>query len=160
MRKYRKIKNQIVIVTGTPGTGKTTLAKKLAREERYAYVDVNKVIKEHRLSEGYDRKRKTKIVDEKKLANILEKSIKKARKEKRKMIIDSHLSHYISPKYVDLCIVTKCDLKELEKRLKRKGYHKSKIEENIRAEIFDICFVEAKERGHKVKIVWTGRKTQ
>lgn len=158
--KLNRIKGSIMIVTGTPGTGKTTFAKSLAKGKGYIYVDVNYVVKKHKLSEGYDRKRKTRIVDERKLAKVLEKMIKDAKKQKNGLIIDSHLSHYINPKHVDLCIVTKCGLGELEKRLKRKGYHKSKIEENIRAEIFDICFVEAKERGHKVKVVWTGRKAK
>lgn len=156
--KLNRIKGRIIIVTGTPGTGKTTFAKRLAKDRRYGYVDVNDVVKKHGLSEGYDRKRKTRIVDEKKFAKVLEKMIDNAKKQKKGLVIDSHLSHYINPKYVDLCIVTKCGLKELEKRLKRKGYHKSKIEENIQAEIFDICYIEALERGYKVKVVWTGGK--
>jgi broad-specificity NMP kinase len=44
-----------IIVTGTPGTGKTTLAKKLSKKLKYAYIDVNNVIKENKLKEGYDR---------------------------------------------------------------------------------------------------------
>ena len=54
---------------------------------------------------------------------------------------------------MDVCIVTKCDLKELENRLRNKKYSKSKIRENMDAEIFDICLSEAKERGHKVLVV-------
>ena len=155
--------SSVIIVTGTPGTGKTTLAKRIAKERNYRYVDVNKVVKEHSLSEGYDRKRKTKIVDEKRLAKALEGLIIAFRKEKkgkkteyRGLVIDSHLSHYINPKYVDLCIVTKCSLKELEKRLRKKKYNKAKVEENIQSEIFDICYNEAVERGHRVKVVETG----
>jgi len=147
---------QIVIVTGTPGTGKTVLAKRIAKRYGHEYVDVTGIIKKYRLAECYDRKRKTNIVNEKKLAKLLEKIIQLARKHREKLVIDSHMSHFINPKYVDLCIVTKCGLKELEKRLKKKGYHKAKIEENLESEIFDICFVEAKEKGHKVKIVLTG----
>ncbi len=60
-----------VIVSGTPGTGKTKVAKKIAREINGKYVDVNKVVQKYKLSEGYDRKRKTKIVDVKKLNKIL-----------------------------------------------------------------------------------------
>jgi len=156
---------KVIIVTGTPGTGKTVFAKKLAKHEGYRYVDVNDVVKEHKLSECYDRKRKTKVVDEKKLAKVLEGMIKgfkagkdmagKKTKEKG-MVIDSHMSHFINPEYVDICIVMKCGLKTLEKRLKKKGYHKAKIEENIQSEIFDICYVEAVEMGHKVKVVETG----
>ena len=71
------------------------------------------------------------------------------------IIIDSHLSHYIPKKYVDLCIITKCDIKELNKRLKRKKYSKDKIQENLQAEIFDICYNEALKQKHKIIIIDT-----
>lgn len=148
-----------IIVTGTPGTGKTTLSKQLARKLSLNYLDVNLIIKKYGLSEGYDKKRKTKIIDTKKLnkAIIMEMTnYKKARKIKTNgVIIDSHLSHYLPKKYVDLCIVTKCSLKVLKKRLENKGYSKNKVRENLDAEIFGICLEEAKENGHNVLIIDT-----
>ena len=58
-------------------------------------------------------------------------------------------------RYIDLCIITKCNLKVLEKRLKNKKYSKEKIRENMDAEIFDVCLNEAKENKHKIMIVDT-----
>lgn len=147
----------VMIVTGTPGTGKTTLAKRISKKYGHEYIDVTGIIKKQGLADCYDKKRKTWVVDEKKLARLLEKIITLARKQGEKLVIDSHMSHYINPKLVDLCIVTKCGLKELEKRLKKKGYGKAKVEENIESEVFDICYFEAIERGHKVRIVKTDR---
>ncbi len=141
----------IIIVTGTPGTGKTTLAKKIAKEKDHTYLDINKVIDENNLSTGFDKKRKAKIIDTKELNKELIKIIKK----NKNLVIDSHLSHYLPLKYVDLCVVTKCSLKTLERRLKKRGYSKSKIRENLDAEIFDTCMVEALGKGHKVKVVFT-----
>lgn len=142
----------IIIVSGTPGTGKTTIAKKIAKERNAEYIDVNKVITKYNISDGYDRKRKTKIIDVKRLNKVLIKIIKSSKKD---LVIDSHLSHYLPPKYVDLCIITKCDLKTLKKRLKKKGYSTEKIKENLDAEIFDVCLNEAKELGHKIKVIDT-----
>ncbi|MBS3105468.1 AAA family ATPase [Candidatus Woesearchaeota archaeon] len=148
-----------IIVTGTPGTGKTTIAKKLANRLKYHYLDVNKIINKYKLSEGYDRKRKTKIVDIKKLNKLLIKKIKTLKKSNitknrikkyKGIVIDSHLSHYLPKKYVDFCIVTKCNIKELNKRLKKRKYSKNKIEENIQAEIFNVCLEEAKKKKHKI----------
>ena len=146
------------IITGTPGTGKTTLAKALSKKLNYKYIDVNKIVNKYNISEGYDKKRKTKIVDIKKLNKYLLIEINKAKSKKSNgIIIDSHLSHYLPKKYVDLCIVVKCNLKTLKKRLKKKKYSKEKIRENLDSEIFDICLQEAKQRKHKVEIVDTTR---
>ncbi len=179
---------RVIIVTGTPGTGKTTLSKKLAKKLDFGYLDVNETIKKYKLTEGYDKKRKTKIVDVKKLNRALIKEISNFKKNnnknsikdgsikkffsnkksfknnnkiksfkniKRGIIIDSHLSHYLPRKYADLCIVAKCGLNVLKKRLEKKKYGKAKIRENLDAEIFDICLNEAKENRHKVIVVDT-----
>ena len=141
----------ILIVSGTPGTGKTTFARKLAKEKNYKYIDVKNLIKEKNLSEGYDKKRDTKIIDTEKLNKVLIEIIKK----NKNLVIDSHLSHYLPKKYVDKCYITKCSLSELKKRLEKRGYSKEKVRENLDAEIFDVCRVKALELGHDVEIVKT-----
>ena len=142
-----------ICVTGTPGVGKTFLAKKLAKKLRLKYIDVNKVVKDYKLSIGYDKKRKSMIVDAEKLSKLLVKIIKK----NKKVIIDGHLSHYLPRTYVDLCIVVKCDLKTLKTRLKKRGYSKEKIRENLDAEIFEICLQEAKENSHDIIVIDGGK---
>jgi len=143
-----------IIISGTPGTGKTTVAKRIAREIKGKYVDVNKVIEKYKLAEGYDRKRKSRIVDVKKLSKALIRMIKE---NKKILVIDSHLSHYIPKEYIKLCVICKCNINELRKRLKKRGYTKEKTEENIEAEIMDVCLNEAKEFGHKIKIIKTSK---
>lgn len=148
-----------IIVTGSVGTGKTFLSKKLSEKLGFPVLDVNKFIKDKKLSSGYDRKKKCYIVDTKKLNKEIIKEINKVKKKQPKgVIIDSHLSHHLPPKYVDLCIVTKCNFKTLEKRLKKKKYSKTKIRENLDCEIFDVCYNEALEKKHKIKIVYTDKK--
>lgn len=141
----------IIITSGTPGTGKTFVSKKLADNLGFKYVNVKRLLTKYNLKESYDKKRKSYVVDEKKLAKVLEKIIK----ESDNLVIDSHLSQFINPRLVDLCVITKCDLKILEKRLKKKRYNKEKVRENLDCEIFDICLNEAKEKGHKVKVIDT-----
>lgn len=65
------------------------------------------------------------------------------------LVIDGHLSHFLPHKTVDFCIITKCNLKTLEKRLKNKGYSSKKVRENLDCEIFDTSLNEATELGHK-----------
>lgn len=139
-----------ICVSGSVGTGKTTLAKKLSKKLNYSCIDVSKLVKKHKLYDGYDKKRKCYIVDTKKLNKEL---IMLINKQDKGIIIDSHLSHYLPKKYVDLCIITKCNLKELQKRLRRRGYSAAKVQENLECEIFDVCLNEAKEAGHKVIVI-------
>ena len=145
----------IIVVSGAVCTGKTTIARKLAAKHNAEYIDVNKIIGKYKLSSGYDPKRKCRIVDIDKLNAVLVKIIKHS---KQNLVIDSHLYHYLPCKYVDKCIITKCNIAELRKRLKRRGYSKEKIAENIDAEIFDVCYHEAKEIGHSVKVIDTSSK--
>ncbi len=145
----------VICVSGTPCTGKTTLARKLSKQFNYKYIDVNKLIKDNKLNEKYDRKKRCYVVDIKKLNKFLIKLFN----AKEDLVIDSHLSHYLSKKYVDLCIITKCDLKVLEKRLKKRKYNKSKIRENLDCEIFDVCLNEAKEKKYKIIEIDTTKRT-
>lgn len=141
-----------IIVTGSPATGKTTIAKSLAKKHDCQYLDLTCFIKTNHLSEGYDKKRKCLIVNIKKLIPKLIKFIEHSDKT---LIIDGHLSHYLPPSYVKLCIVAVCDLKVLKKRMKKRRYPDQKIRENLEAEAFDMFITEAKEHGHKVKIIDT-----
>lgn len=143
---------KIICVTGSVASGKTTIAKKLAKKYKAKYVDVNKLIKENKLYDSYDKKDKSYVVDTKKLNKSLINLIKKSEDS---LVLDSHLSHYLPKKYADLCVVVKCPLKKLRKRLEKRKYSKAKIEENIQVEIFDVCLNEAKEKGHKIKIINT-----
>jgi len=143
-----------IIITGSIGTGKTSLAKALSKKLNHKLIEVNNLIKKYKIPHDYDNKRKSKIID----INILNKYLIKDIKNSKNVIIDSHLSHYLPKKYVDLCIVTKCNLKTLEKRLKKRKYSKEKIRENLDAEIFDICLEEAKQKKHKIMIIDTSSK--
>ena len=147
---------RVIAVSGTPGTGKTRYSKELCKKKGFLYIDVNKVIEKYKISEGYDKKRKTKIIDVNKLNEKLIEIICKEKEKKRKgIVIDSHMSHFLPKRYVSLCVITKCSLSELKERLEKRGYSKSKVRENLDAEIFDICRIEALESGHKVSIVYT-----
>lgn len=141
-----------IIVTGSVCSGKTTVAKLISKRYNYKYIDVNKLIKEYKLVEGYDKELDSYIIDETKLVKLLKDLIKKS---KTKLVIDSHLSHYLPKSHVELCIVTKCSLKELQRRLKKRNYSERKIRNNLDTEIFDICLIEAKEMKHKIRVVDT-----
>jgi adenylate kinase len=141
----------VIIVTGTPGTGKTTIAKIIAKKLNYTYIDVNKIIEQKKLCEEYDNERDCTIIDADKLADALIARIKKG----DNLIIDSHMSHNIPKEHIKLCIITRCQLKTLKERLDKRKYSEKKIKENLDAEIFENCITEAEEAGHTIMIVDT-----
>ncbi len=148
------MKPKVIVVTGTPGTGKTIVSRWLASQFKFLYIDVKQIIKGEKLYESYDQKNKCYVVEEKKLVLHLKKVIKKT---KQNIIFDSHLAHDLPPSVVDLCIVATCPLKALQRRLKARGYTKKKIKDNLDAEIFEVCKIEAEEQGHHVLQVDTAR---
>ena len=138
---------KVIAITGSVASGKTTVAKALAKSLKFKYIDVNKIIKKNKLRECYDKKKKCHVVDIKKLVKVLVEYIKKTEKN---LVIDSHFSHYLPKKVLDYCIVTKCGLSDLKSRLLKRKYSDEKVKENMDVEIFDTVFMEASEKGHNV----------
>ncbi len=120
----------IVAVTGTPGTGKTEISKRLARILGFEYIDLNLLAEKERLHCGYDRKRKCPIVDLGALAARI-----KAGFEGRSVVLDSHYSHEMP---CDIVVLLRCRAEILRKRLERKGFSSEKVQENIDAEITEV----------------------
>lgn len=148
----------IITITGTPGTGKTKVSQILSKRIKAEVIGVTEFVKKQRLYEHYDRKLRTYIVDEKKLSKELEKHIKD-RFEGTNVIVDGHLSHYLRKGFVDICIVLRCSITELNKRLLKRRYSMAKIKENLESEIFDICEEEAREFQKLVIAIDTSNKS-
>jgi len=136
----------VIAISGTPGTGKTTLATFLSKALGFSRIDLHEHYK--RLATSYDRKKQCYVLDIERVAALVREEKREA---SRGIIIDSHISHLLPRRLVNLCIILTCsDLKTLEKRLKKKKYSRKKIRENLEAEIFQVCWLEAQERGHKI----------
>lgn len=127
----------IIALTGTPGVGKTSVAKIL--EKKYRVINLIDLALEKGFVLDYDKKRNSYIVDIDELKNHLRKTMKKS----NNYILEGHLSHLID--FSDMVIVLRCRPDILRKRLKEKGWKQEKIEENVEAEILDIILSEAVE---------------
>jgi adenylate kinase len=144
-----------IIFTGTPGTGKTTLAKEVSLLLKKKLIIISDFAKNNNLFEYFDKNKETYEVNYKKLNKLL---INEINKSEDLILIEGHMSHFLPKKYVDLCFVCKTELKELKNRLNLRQYNEQKVKENLECEIFDVCLTEALELGHNVKIINTNSK--
>jgi len=126
----------IVALTGTPGTGKTSVSK-ILKKKGYDIVDFNKIASDENFLISKDKKRDSNIVDIKKFDDY----IKKRYTGEDTVIIEGHLSHLL--KNIDKVIVLRCHPKKLRNNLINKAWKEGKIRENLEAEILDIILCEA-----------------
>ena len=67
-KQARKLPN--ILITGTPGTGKTSLSENLANETGMKHIDVSSLIKEKSLHDGRDEEFDCFILNEDKASMI------------------------------------------------------------------------------------------
>jgi len=128
----------IISITGTPGTGKTSVSK-ILKKKGFEIVDLNKVACEKNFLLGKDEKRESNIVDIYKFDNYVQENYT----GKDTVFIEGHLSHLL--KSADKVFVLRCHPKKLRDNLSKKGWNEQKIKENVEAEILDIILCEALE---------------
>jgi adenylate kinase len=130
-----------ILVTGTPGVGKTTISHKLASKLDAHYIGVTELVKKQQLITATDKNRQTLIADTKKVQKQLQQILTKA---KDTVIIEGHYAVNVVPKKdVHTVFVLRRDPRELKNTLENRGYHEKKLWENLAAEILDVCLCDA-----------------
>jgi len=141
--------SKVVVISGTPGTGKTTVASILAKKIKGIHIDLSDLVLKEKLYKEVDEKRETVIADLDKLLPKLREIIRSANSP---IIIEGHYAEIVPSKFVNVAIILRTHPKELEKRLKKKNFKESKIRENIQAEILGVCSYNALNAYEKEKI--------
>ena len=138
-----------VLITGTPGTGKTTVSRIVAEKLETSLLAVNDLIDEKHIYNGVDAEKGYKVVDLDTLSNEIKVIVENS--DKDHIIVEGHLAHEFSSDIVDMVIVLRARPDILRKRLNKRNWSDSKVYENLEAEALDICTFEAVEiHGKKV----------
>ena len=127
----------LVAVTGTPGTGKSSVCDALARRG-YHVVDLDDAARELGLTEADEDG--TTVVDVDALATRLRVPTKVA-------FLKGHYAHRMA---ANVIVVLRCHPKALWRRLEARGWPEAKVRENVEAEAIDVILQEAVAEGPPV----------
>ena len=131
-----------IIITGTPGVGKTTHCTELAARTKLHHLSINAIVKQHNIGEASTDPDDptTVIVDEDRLLDCIENDL-----EEGGQIVDWHACDLFPPRLIDLVCVVRCENGILYDRLKERGYKGKKLEENLDCEIMEVLLQEARD---------------
>lgn len=139
-------KDTVIFISGTPCTGKTTVATRLNDYLSQSGFD-SKLIKindfaiENDLVLGEDPDKFYKVIDIDGLNESLNEEINQS--SNGILIVEGHLSHLCEG--ADKMIVLRLNPSILRCRLEERNYTESKIQENLEAEALAVCSAEAYE---------------
>lgn len=131
-----------IIVTGTPGCGKTSHSESVASSlgKQYRLYSISDIAKDHKFIESYDEKLDTSVVDEDKLLDWIEPEL-----EKGGAIIDWHCCDIFPERLIDLVVVLRTETAHLHDRMTKRGYKDNKIQANLDCEIMEVVLQDAKD---------------
>ena len=123
----------MIALTGTPGTGKTTISNKM-QESFKKIVHLNQ-----RIQHDFDSNEE--------LTQVSKTDLQSKYNFNDKTLVEGHLSHLLEPSY---CVVLRCQPEKLRERLAKRGYQEQKIRENCMSEALDQVLQRACEECDKV----------
>ncbi len=141
---------KVILLTGVPGVGKTTIAALLSERLKGVHVNLSELALAEGLVTGYDSIRETSIVDLERTTTRLMEIIREGRDP---LVIEGHFSQdVVSPERVSNVFVLRRAPWRLKDELESRGYNPEKVQENVEAELLDVCLVEAIEAYGKEKV--------
>lgn len=138
-----------VALTGTPGTGKTTVSELIADRIEIEVIHLNDAIREAELFSERDVERDSLVADIDAVESWLEES-QTVPGDGTDHLVESHLAHLLD---VDRVIVLRCHPESLKPRLRERGEPEASVAENAESEALDTILAAAVDR-HGQGSVW------
>jgi len=123
-----------IAITGTPGTGKSTVGKILSERLGIPVYNLSKLIKEKGFFTEFDEKRDAYVVDAEKLQEFF--------RDKESYIAEGLVAHYVP---ADLIVILRAKPEVVVERLRPRGYSEEKLKENAEAERLAVIATEVFE---------------
>lgn len=141
-----------LIITGTPGVGKSTLARLLADTLEsefgsFQYVPVSDWVVAKHLYTHWNSDFEVPEFNEDKVCDELEPLANLGG-----LIIDFHTSGFFPESWIDFVVLLRADTSQIFDRLTERGYPEKKVTENIQCEIMNVTHEDVYEN-YKTEIV-------
>ncbi len=137
---------EIIGITGTPGTGKKTVGRSLAKLLNYDFLDLNQIAIEK--NAVIDKDENGFIAD----LHLLKKHAKEAIKGKKLVVAGHLLPSIFSKREIRFVAILRCSPLELEKRFVSRNYSNGKIKDNLSSEILGISSYDALKKFGRDKV--------
>ncbi len=128
-----------ILITGTPGCGKSQHVAHLKELVDFKFYTVSDVVKEKGFSDGQDEFGSL-FIDEDALLDDMEPIIAEGG-----CIVDHHTCGFFPERFFQLVVVLRTDISTLHARLEARGYPEAKVQNNVQCEIMDVVLNEAAE---------------
>jgi adenylate kinase len=138
-----------IVISGTPGVGKTLVATRLASRLGLSYLNLSDLVVRESLYVGVDEVRGSLIIDEERLVSRLTELLSGSESD---VIVDSHYGEVIPDEFVKTVFVLRLNPAVLYERLASRGWGKEKVRENVEAEILGICTYNALNEHPETKV--------
>ena len=137
-----------ILVTGTPGVGKTSLCSLLENQleeefglKGFEYVKLADLVQQKKLYKNWNCEFNVPIFDEDMVCDELEPLMS----ERGGIILEFHSCDFFPERWFQLVVLLRCNNTDLYDRLLARGYNEKKITENIECEIMDVLKDEVLE---------------
>ncbi|EDO32501.1 predicted protein [Nematostella vectensis] len=133
-----------ILITGTPGTGKSTTGVELANRLGFKYINVGQLAKENDLYDGWDAQYECHVLDEDKASLVVEFILIQYDRW-RIHVVNYHGCEFFPERWFDIVFVLRTNNTILFDRLQQRGYTGKKLTSNVECEIFQTILEEARD---------------
>jgi adenylate kinase len=137
---YRFGPMALILIGGTPGTGKTEVTKVLAQRLECDVAHLGDIAKENGCISEHDDDRDTGVINE---DCLVEAILDLLDEHDDALIIEGHYIDLVPGGGVSKIFLLRAHPDILIERLKARGYEQAKVTENMEAEIFGVCQLDA-----------------
>ena len=112
-----------ILITGTPGCGKTATCQRIAERTGLRHLEVSALVKSEGWHEGWDEEFQSYTLDEDKMLDAMEEILEAG----SGFVVDFHSCDLFPERWFDLVLVLRAPNAVLFDRLTERGYSEKKV---------------------------------